>query len=82
MLHLKYKVFSCELKIKFKEVAGGKALATDHREMCFLAPVDEKRPGLLVYFPVWLGTTSFIAKYTWTMFHYFLMVSAINILKN
>ena len=31
VLHLKYKVLSCELKIKFKEVAGGKALATDHR---------------------------------------------------
>ena len=31
VLHLKYKVLSCELKIKFKKVAGGKALATDHR---------------------------------------------------
>ena len=29
--HLKYKVLFCELKIKFKKVAGGKALATDHR---------------------------------------------------
>ena len=32
VLHLKYKVLFCELKIKFKKVAGGKALATDHRE--------------------------------------------------
>ena len=30
-LHLKYKVLLCEPKIKFKKVAGGKALATDHR---------------------------------------------------
>ena len=31
LLHLKYKVLFCMLKIKFKKVAGGKALATDHR---------------------------------------------------
>ena len=31
LLHLKYKVPFCELNIKFKKVAGGKALATDHR---------------------------------------------------
>ena len=30
LLHLKYKVLLCEPKIKFKKVAGGKALATDH----------------------------------------------------
>ena len=35
VLHLKYKVLSCELKIKFKKVAGGKALATDHRGIKF-----------------------------------------------
>ena len=35
VLHLNYKVLSCELKIKFKKVAGGKALATDHRVCLF-----------------------------------------------
>ena len=31
LLHLKYKVFVCEQKIKFKNLPGAKALATDHR---------------------------------------------------
>ena len=38
VLHLKYKVLSCELKIKFKKVAGGKALATDHRGIALRIP--------------------------------------------
>ena len=33
LLHLEYKVFLCEPKIEFNKLAGGKALATDHREM-------------------------------------------------
>ena len=37
LLHLKYKVLSCELKIKFKKVAGGKALATDHRDISYMS---------------------------------------------
>ena len=35
LLHLKYKVPFCELNIKFKKVAGGKPLATDHRVEIF-----------------------------------------------
>ena len=33
LFHLKYKVLLSELKIKCKNLAGGKALATDHRLM-------------------------------------------------
>ena len=33
LLHLKYKVFVCEPKIKFKNLPGAKALATDHRAL-------------------------------------------------
>ena len=45
LLYLKYKVPFCELKIKFKKVAGGKALATDHRDksrrhLSYLRPVQ------------------------------------------
>ena len=34
LLHLKYQVPFCELNIEFKKVAGGKAIATDHRVDC------------------------------------------------
>ena len=30
LLHLKYKVLLCEPKIEFNNLAGGKALASDH----------------------------------------------------
>ena len=33
VLHLKYEVLFCELKIKCKKVVGGKALATNHRAL-------------------------------------------------
>ena len=36
IVHLKYKVLFSELKIKVKKVAGGKALATDHRDKLML----------------------------------------------
>ena len=32
LLLLKYEVLFCELKIQFNNLAGGKALATDHRD--------------------------------------------------
>ena len=44
VLHLKYKVLSCELKIKFKKVAGGKALATDHRDPTETLATQATRP--------------------------------------
>ena len=31
LLHLKYKLLLCGPKFKFKNLPGGKALATDHR---------------------------------------------------
>ena len=31
LLHLKYKLLLCEPKVKFKNLPGAKALATDHR---------------------------------------------------
>ena len=31
LLHLKYKVSTCEPETEFNKLAGGKALATDHR---------------------------------------------------
>ena len=46
LLYLKYKVLLCEPKMKFKKVAGGKALATDHRDfsiICDLAKDYKKR---------------------------------------
>ena len=36
LLHLKYKVPLCEPEIEFNKLAGGKALATDHRVLCFI----------------------------------------------
>ena len=33
--HLKYKVLICEPKIEFNNLAGGKALATDHRVVSY-----------------------------------------------
>ena len=33
LLHLKYRVLLCEPEIKFKNLRGGKALATDHRAL-------------------------------------------------
>ena len=35
MLHLKYKFLLCEPKFEFNKLAGGKALATDHRVQYF-----------------------------------------------
>ena len=40
LLHLKYKIFLCQPKIEFIRLAGGKALATDHRDSPLFCGVD------------------------------------------
>ena len=35
LLDLKYKVLLCDLNIAFTILAGGKALATDHRDLIY-----------------------------------------------
>ena len=47
LLHLKYKLFVCEPKIKFKNLPGAKALATDHRA-CNLLLCDQSMYMCLV----------------------------------
>ena len=64
LLHLKYKVFLCEPKIEFNKLAGGKALATDHREMItkILVACIQKRARLLSFFALYdsLGKNSHV----------------------